>query len=151
MEIYKELQTPASKEFEKLLNSQLSKNKIEEGKIVEGKVAKITDKFVIPEILIAVTSSVFLIFKKNHIPDNKIMNGSIVCSKLGTLSVDSNKGIWIPISMSLKKFISSNKFITIPKQKKIKIILATTLINSFARYLFIIKDLSIIFKISFHV
>ncbi len=26
MEIYKELQTPASKEFEKLLNSQLSKN-----------------------------------------------------------------------------------------------------------------------------
>jgi len=46
MEIYKELQTPASKEFEKLLNSQLSKNKIEEGKIVEGKVAKITDKFV---------------------------------------------------------------------------------------------------------
>ena len=46
MEIYKELQTPASKEFEKLLNSQLSKNKIEEGKIVEGRVAKITDKFV---------------------------------------------------------------------------------------------------------
>ena len=46
MEIYKELQTPASKEFEKLINSQLSKNKIEEGKIVEGKVAKITDKFV---------------------------------------------------------------------------------------------------------
>ena len=29
MEIYKEPQTPASKEFEKLLNSQLSKNKIE--------------------------------------------------------------------------------------------------------------------------
>ena len=46
MEIYKEPQTPASKEFEKLLNSQLSKNKIEEGKIVDGKVAKITDKFV---------------------------------------------------------------------------------------------------------
>ena len=46
MEIYKELKTPASKEFEKLLNSQLSKSKIQEGKIVEGKVAKITDKFV---------------------------------------------------------------------------------------------------------
>ncbi len=45
MEIYKELITPESKEFEKLLNSQLSKNKIEEGKIVEGKVAKITEKF----------------------------------------------------------------------------------------------------------
>ena len=46
MEIYKELTTPASKEFEKLLNSQLSKAKIEEGKIVEGKINKITDKFV---------------------------------------------------------------------------------------------------------
>ena len=46
MEIYNKLNTPASKEFEKLLNSQLSKNKIEEGKIIEGKVAKITDKFI---------------------------------------------------------------------------------------------------------
>ncbi|MDA7552201.1 S1 RNA-binding domain-containing protein [Candidatus Pelagibacter sp.] len=46
MEIYKELKTPASKEFEQLLNSQLSKTKIEEGKIIEGKVTKITDKFV---------------------------------------------------------------------------------------------------------
>ena len=46
MEIYKELNTPVSKEFEKLLNNQLSKNKIEEGKIIEGKIDKITDKFV---------------------------------------------------------------------------------------------------------
>ena len=46
MEIYKELNTTASKEFEKLLNSQLSKNKIEEGKIIEGVVTKITEKFV---------------------------------------------------------------------------------------------------------
>jgi len=46
MEIYKEIETTASKEFVKLLNSQLSKNKIEEGKIVEGKIAKITEKFI---------------------------------------------------------------------------------------------------------
>ncbi len=47
MEIYKELKTPASKEFEKLLNSQLSKTKnIAEGKIIEGKITKITEKFV---------------------------------------------------------------------------------------------------------
>ena len=46
MEIYKEIKTPASKEFVKLLNSQLSKNKMEEGKIVEGKIAKITEKFI---------------------------------------------------------------------------------------------------------
>ena len=30
MEIYKDLSSPATKQFEKLLNSQLSKNKIEE-------------------------------------------------------------------------------------------------------------------------
>ena len=46
MEIYKDLSSPASKQFEELLNTQLSKNKIEEGKIIEGKITKITDKFV---------------------------------------------------------------------------------------------------------
>ena len=46
MEIYKDLNNPASKEFEELLNSQLSKNKIEEGKVIEGKINKISDKFV---------------------------------------------------------------------------------------------------------
>ena len=46
MEIYKDLNSPASQQFEKLLNNQLSKNKIEEGKIIEGKITKITEKFV---------------------------------------------------------------------------------------------------------
>ena len=46
MEIYNQLDTPASKEFEELLNSQLSNTKIEEGKIIEGKITKISDKFV---------------------------------------------------------------------------------------------------------
>tara|TARA_Y100000590_G_scaffold236878_1_gene266607 strand:+ start:284 stop:2017 length:1734 start_codon:yes stop_codon:yes gene_type:complete len=46
MEVYKDLNTQATKEFEKLLNSQLSKVKIEEGKIIDGVVTKITDKFV---------------------------------------------------------------------------------------------------------
>tara|TARA_B100001057_G_scaffold500810_1_gene618018 strand:+ start:4341 stop:6068 length:1728 start_codon:yes stop_codon:yes gene_type:complete len=46
MEIYKDLKSPASQEFEKLLNSQLSKINIEEGKIIEGKINKITEKFV---------------------------------------------------------------------------------------------------------
>ena len=46
MEIYKDLSSPASQQFEKLLNSQLSKNKIEEGKIIEGKITKITNKYV---------------------------------------------------------------------------------------------------------
>ena len=46
MEIYKDLSHPATSEFEKLLNSQFSKAKIEEGKIIEGKINKITEKFV---------------------------------------------------------------------------------------------------------
>ena len=46
MEIYKDLSSTASQEFEKLLNSQLSKVNIEEGKIIDGKINKITDKFV---------------------------------------------------------------------------------------------------------
>tara|TARA_Y100000389_G_scaffold168898_1_gene174833 strand:+ start:1528 stop:3255 length:1728 start_codon:yes stop_codon:yes gene_type:complete len=46
MEIYKDLTSPASKEFEKLLNSQLSKINIEEGKVINGKINKITEKFV---------------------------------------------------------------------------------------------------------
>ena len=46
MQIYKDLSNPASQEFEKLLNNQLSKIQIEEGKIIEGKVNKITEKFV---------------------------------------------------------------------------------------------------------
>ena len=46
MEIYKDLTQPDNQQFERLLNSQLSKITIEEGKIIEGKVNKITDKYV---------------------------------------------------------------------------------------------------------
>ena len=46
MEIYKDTKSESSKEFEKLLNSQISKSKIEEGKIIDGKITKITDKYV---------------------------------------------------------------------------------------------------------
>ena len=46
MEIYKDLSNPESQEFEKLLNSQLSKVQIEEGKIINGKINKVTEKFV---------------------------------------------------------------------------------------------------------
>ncbi len=46
MEIYKDLNNKATKDFEQLLNSQLSKVKIEEGKIIDGVVTKITNKFV---------------------------------------------------------------------------------------------------------
>ena len=45
-EIYKDLSSPKSKEFEKLLNSEFAKSKIEEGKICEGTITKITNKLV---------------------------------------------------------------------------------------------------------
>ena len=50
-EIYKDLNSPKSKEFEQLLNSAFSKSKVEEGKIVDGTVTKITDKLIFIEIV----------------------------------------------------------------------------------------------------
>ena len=50
MEIYNNLDTAASKEFEKLLNSQFTKTaNLEEGKIITGVVNKVTDNFVFLE------------------------------------------------------------------------------------------------------
>ena len=47
MEIFKETNTAASKEFEKLLDNQISKTKnLVEGKIIEGTVTKIGEKYV---------------------------------------------------------------------------------------------------------
>ncbi len=46
MEIYKDLSKPGIKEFENLLNGQLSKVKIVEGKLVTGTVVKISEKYV---------------------------------------------------------------------------------------------------------
>ena len=47
MEIFKETNTAASKEFEKLLDNQISKTKnLIEGKIIEGTVTKVGEKYV---------------------------------------------------------------------------------------------------------
>ena len=47
MEIFKSVNTEATKEFEKLLDSQFSKTQsLAEGKIIEGVITKITEKFV---------------------------------------------------------------------------------------------------------
>ena len=51
MEIYNNLETAASKEFEQLLNSQFTKTaNLEEGKIITGVVNKVTDNFVFLEV-----------------------------------------------------------------------------------------------------
>ena len=49
-EIYKDLNSPKSKEFEKLLNNEFSKTQISEGKIAEGTITKITNKLVFIEL-----------------------------------------------------------------------------------------------------
>ena len=45
MEIYDNRNTEKYKEFEKLLNNQSSKLKIEEGKIIAGNISNITEKY----------------------------------------------------------------------------------------------------------
>jgi small subunit ribosomal protein S1 len=51
MEIYQDLNNPASKEFEELLKSQFTKTaNLEEGKIITGVVNKVTENFVFLEI-----------------------------------------------------------------------------------------------------
>ena len=53
MEIYKETNTDKSKEFEKLLDNQISKTKnLVEGKIIEGTVTKVGEKYVFLFILL---------------------------------------------------------------------------------------------------
>ena len=49
-EIYKDLSSPKSKEFEKLLNTEFSKSQISEGKITDGTITKITNKLVFIEL-----------------------------------------------------------------------------------------------------
>ena len=49
-EIYKNLNSPKSKEFEKLLNTEFSKSQISEGKIADGIITKITNKLVYVEL-----------------------------------------------------------------------------------------------------
>ena len=52
-EIYKDLSSPQSKEFEKLLNNEFSKSQISEGKIADGTITKITNKLIFLELPVA--------------------------------------------------------------------------------------------------
>ena len=51
MEIYKDLSNPASQEFEKLLNTQLSKIQIEEGKIIDGRINKAQEEVLVRKVI----------------------------------------------------------------------------------------------------
>mgnify|MGYP001256309382 FL=1 len=103
MEIYNQLKTPASKEFEKLLNSKFSKTKIEEGKIIEGKITKITEKFV------------FLFIE--GLKSEPILD----INELRTMKMDDNLKIGNKISVLLERIEDKNGEVIVSAQKAKKI------------------------------
>ena len=111
----------------------------------------IIEIFDIPEVFIAIISSVLVNFKNNQTEDNKIIKGNKLKIKFGTINIDIKIGIKIPILRSLKKLISSNKFIIVAKEKKAIIIVNIIFKKSFDTYLFIIKDFNIVIHLNFHI
>jgi len=103
MEIYNQLQTPASKEFEKLLNNKLSKTKIEEGKIIEGKITKITEKFV------------FLFIE--GLKSEPILD----INELKSMKMDDNLKVGEKISVLLERIEDKNGEVIVSAQKAKKI------------------------------
>ena len=86
MEIYKDLSNPASQEFEKLLNTQLSKIQIEEGKIIDGRINKVTEKL----------KSIALKFNSNLSSEKPIMDEITRISVLTLAEHLNNHGHNIP-------------------------------------------------------
>ena len=104
MEIYKELNTQLSKEFENLLNNQLSKNTIEEGKIIDGTINKITEKFV------------FLYIE--GLKSEPVLD----INELKSLNLDKNIKIGEKLSVLLEKIEDKNGdvIVSLSKAQKIK-------------------------------
>ena len=119
MEIYKDLSSPASQQFEKLLNTQLSKNKIEEGKIIEGKITKITEKYIFLFIQGLKSEPVIDINEMKMIGmENKIVEGekiSVLLEKLedknGDVVVSAQKAKKIEGWYELEKAYEKNESI----------------------------------------
>jgi len=119
MEIYKDLSSPASQQFEKLLNNQLSKNKIEEGKVIEGKITKITEKYIFLFIQGLKSEPVIDINEMKIIGmQNKIVEGETVSvllekieDKNGDVIVSAQKAKKIKGWYELEKAYEENKSI----------------------------------------
>ena len=103
MEIYKDLSNPASKEFEKLLNNQFTKNTIEEGKVIEGKINKITEKFV------------FLFIE--GLKSEPVLD----INELKSMGLSKNIAIGETISVLLEKIEDKNGDVVVSAQKAQKI------------------------------
>ncbi len=110
MEIYKDLSSPASKQFEELLNSQLSKNKIEEGKIIEGKITKITNKYIFLFIPGLKSEPVIDVNEMKMIGfDNEIKEGSTISVLLE--KIEDKNGDVIVSAQKAKKIKGWNKLV----------------------------------------
>ena len=104
MEIYKDLSNPKSKEFEQLLNNQLSKITIEEGKIIEGKINKITEKFVFLYIEGLKSEPVLDINELKHMGLEKNIKIGEKISVLLEKIEDKNGEVIVSASKALKKY-----------------------------------------------
>lgn len=104
MEIYKDLKSPQSQEFENLLKSQLSKNNIEEGKIISGTINKISEKFV------------FLYVE--GLKSEPVLD----INELKSLSLDKNIKVGQKLSVLLEKIEDKNGdvVVSLTKAQKIK-------------------------------
>jgi len=91
MEIYSDLSSEASKEFEKLLNTHQSKTPIEEGKIIEGVVNKITEKYVFLYIENLKSEPVIDIQEAKSILGENLKEGSKIPVLLETLENKSGE------------------------------------------------------------
>ena len=98
-EIYRNTDSAASKEFEKLLNTEFSKSSANEGDIVDGKITKITEKVVYVEI-----------------PGAK-SEGMIELSELKTLKEDHSIKIGSKLSVAIEKLENKDGDIVISREK----------------------------------
>ena len=102
MEVYKDLSSKAVKEFENLLNSQMSKIKIQEGKIINGTVTKISEKFVFLFVDGLKSEPVLDI---NEIKSLKLFDNIKIGSKLSVLleKIEDKNGEVIVSALKAKK------------------------------------------------
>ena len=98
-EIYRNTDSAASKEFEKLLNTEFSKSSANEGDIVDGKITKITEKVVYVEI-----------------PGAK-SEGMIELSELKALKEDQSLKIGSKLSVAIEKLENKDGDIVISREK----------------------------------
>ena len=116
MEIYNSLETKASKEFQELLNGQLSKTKnLSEGKIIEGKVTKITEKFV------------FLFIE--GLKSEPVLDAN----ELKTLGLSNELKVGSKISVLLERIEDKNGDVIVSASKALKIKGWDKLVNAFEK------------------